>query len=160
MKIKDNEDLIITEVEDEGFVAAGRTINFPAPESTTIIALPPRLAELAKKGLIKTLTIYGNSLEGVGIYDGDKVVCKKAFSKKEVTKHSICIVYIPATGEIVAKRVRFVDDWLILKSCNDDVPDIKTKPDDVDIRGIVIALHRGPDKYGRFDRGYEPEFPF
>ena len=158
--IKDDLGLVIVEVEDEGFVAAGRTINFPAPDSTTIVALPPHLADLAKKGLIKTLTISGNSLEGVGIYSGDRVVCKKAFSKKEITNKSICIVYIPATGEVVAKRIRFSGEWIVLQACNHEVPDIKVKPDDIDIRGVVIALHRGPDEYGRFDRGYEPEFPF
>ena len=142
-------DNVTVEVQNEGFVAAGRTVPFPALARSTMITLPPNLADLARKGMIKTLTISGNSLEGVGIYDGDEVVCKKAFSKKEINNQTICIVYLPATGEVVAKRIRFQAEWLILKSCNNGVPDMKVRPDDVDIRGVVISLLRGPDELGR-----------
>jgi SOS-response transcriptional repressor LexA len=110
--------------------------------------------------MIKTLTISGNSLEGIGIFDGDKVVCKKAFSQKEIGNDTICIVYIPALGETVAKKIRFLGGHMVLKSCNNEVPDMKVKPDDVEIRGVVIELHRKPDELGRFDRGYESDYPF
>jgi SOS-response transcriptional repressor LexA len=153
MNLKDVE-LEIVEVESEGYVAAGRTIPFPPPESSTLLALPPQLVQLAKQGMVKTMTITGNSLSGVGIYDGDEVVCKKTFSKKEIGRNTICIVYIPATGEVVAKKIDFRDDYLILRSCNADYPDMKVKPDDVDIRGIVIQLVRKPDFDGHFDRNY------
>ena len=159
MSLKEN-NLILIEVENEGFVAAGRAIAFPAPESTSIIALPERLVNLAQKGMIKTLTISGNSLAGIGIFDGDRVVCKKAFSKKEISNDTICIVYIPSLGETVAKKIRFIGDHMVLKSCNDEVPDMKVKPAEVEIRGVVIELHRKPDELGRFDRGYVSEFPF
>jgi len=159
MILKENR-LMLIEVENEGFVAAGRTLAFPAPESTSFVALPERLLNLAQKGMIKTLTISGNSLSGVGIFDGDRVVCKKAFSKKEINNNTICIVYIPALGETVAKRIRFVGGYLVLKSCNGEVSDMKMKPEEVEIRGIVIELLRSPDDLGRFDRGYESEFLF
>ena len=150
----------MVEVENEGFVAAGRALPFPAPEGTAYVALPDHLLDLAKKGMIKTLTIHGNSLEGIGIFDGDKVVCKKAFSRKEIGRQTICIVYVPALGDIVAKRIQFVGDDLILKSCNNEVPDMKVSPAEVEIRGIVIELLRRPDEYGRFDRGYVNDIPF
>lgn len=159
MTLKDSH-LELFELEDEGFVSAGRSIiPFPAQPSTTIVALTPEQAALAKQGLIKTMTIYGNSLEGIGIYDGDKVVCKKAFHKKEITPQTICIVYVPQTGEIVAKRVRFLGKEILLRSCNRESPDIYVDPESVDIRGIVIALHRSPDALGRFDRGYDEDIP-
>jgi len=158
-ELKENS-LVIVEVENEGLVAAGRTLAFPAPESTSIIALPERYADFAKTGKIKTLTVSGNSLLGIGLHDGDELICKQAFSKKEIGPNTICIVYIPALGEVVAKKIRFVAGELVLRSCNPDVPDIKARENDVDIRGVVIGLHRTPDEYGHFDRGYEPDFPF
>ncbi len=156
--IKDN-NLEAIEVSDEGYVAAGRMVAFPAPESSTTLALSKPMAHLAKQGLLKTMTISGNSLEDIGIYDGDKVIVKRAFSKKEVGPHTICIVYIPATGEIVAKRVSFNQSHILLRSCNRDVPDMYVEPNEVDIRGVVIGLHRSPDALGRFDRGYDEDIP-
>lgn len=157
--MKETNDIVI-EVQDEGFVAAGRTIPFPAPESTTLVALPPALADLAKQGLVRTMTVFGNSLEGVGIFDGDKLICKKAFSRKEIGHHTICIVYVPNSGEVVAKRVLFRENMVVLRSCNGDVPDMIFNKDEVDIRGVVIGLHRQPDKIGRFDRGYDSDIPY
>jgi SOS-response transcriptional repressor LexA len=147
-------------VKNEGFVAAGRTVPFPAPETTDVLWLPAHLAEDARNGRIRTLTICGDSLKGVGIFDGDRVVCKKAFHRKEITDKTICIVYIPQTGDTVAKRVRFVNENLmLLQPCNDAEEEMRVHPDSVEIRGVVIDLLRGPDKLGRFDRGYDDGVP-
>jgi len=157
--MKETQDIVM-ELEDEGFVAAGRTIPFPAQPSTTLVPLPQSLAELAKNGLVRTMTVYGRSLEEIGIFDGDKLVCKKAFHKKEVGPNTICVVYIPTTGEVVAKRVKFQENMLVLRSCHGEVPDMYVKPDDVEIRGVVIGLWRSPDNLGRFDRGYDEDIPY
>lgn len=147
------------ETENEDFVAAGKMIPFPAQKSTTILALTPQQATLAKEGLIKTMTVYGNSLEDIGIFDGDKVICKKAFHRKEIGPHTICIVYVPSIGDSVAKKVRILGKETLLKSCNRDVPDMYVDTETLDIRGIVIGLQRSPDSLGRFDRGYDEDIP-
>lgn len=148
-------DLIPTELADSGFVAAGRSVlPFPTPESTTIVPLTPQQAKLAAKGLIQTMTVYGPSLERVGIFDSDKVIVQKAVSRKQIGRDTICIVYIPSSGEVVGKKLVFLGKEVLLKSCNRNVPDIYIEADSIDIRGIVIGLYRPPDSFGRFDRGY------
>jgi hypothetical protein len=151
----------IVQVEDEGFVAAGRTVAFPAPDSTSFLALTPAEADLAERGLIRTMTICGPSLEGIGLYDGDKVILKKAFSKNEITRDTVCIVYMPALGEeVLAKKIRFEGEWIKLRACHPDVGDRLVKPEEVEIRGIVIGMQRRPDPHGRFDRGYDSDVPY
>lgn len=157
--MKPSNDKVI-ELIDEGFVAAGKRVDFPIKHTKTWVALTDRQAQMAEQGHIRTMTVAGNSLEGVGIYDGDKVLCKKVFNKKEIKDDSICIVFIPSNGEVVAKKVRFQPPYLRLISCNDSVSDIYVNADDVEIRGIVIGLVRMADNFGRFDRGYTSDIPF
>jgi SOS-response transcriptional repressor LexA len=157
--IKDSE-LEMIEVENEGYVAAGRTVPFPAPDNASVISLPKSLIPLAKQGFIRTMTVHGTSLQGVGLYENDEVVVKKAFKKEEIKPQTICVVYIHNYGEILAKQLRFRGEHIILKSCHDSVPDFKVQAEDVEVRGIVIRLLRNPDDMGRFDRGYVSEFPF
>lgn len=150
----------IVEVDDEGFVAAGRTVAFAAPDSTSFLALTPVEADLAEKGLIRTMTIAGPSLEGIGLYDGDKLILKKAFSRNEITRDTVCIVYMPTRGEeVLAKKIRFEGEFIKLRACHAEVADIFVNKDDVEIRGIVIGMQRRPDSHGRFDRGYDSGIP-
>ena len=155
---------VICELENEGFVAAGRVVPFPAQvQQPATLALSPAQAALASEGLIKTMTINGDSLEGIGIFDGDSVIVKKAFSKREIGSNTICIVYIPANGEVCAKRVKFGEGRIRLESCNRDVPPMYFEPNDVEIRGVVIGLHRKPDAFGSFLKGRiddNDEIPF
>lgn len=151
--------LVIADVENEGEVAAGRVLWFPQASETNQIPLTPQQAELAKKGLIKTMTVDGRSLEDIGIYHGDKLLCAKVFHRKEIKQDTVCIVYVAELGETVAKKVRFGGDKVLLKSCNRDVEDFYVPAEQADIRGIVIELIRRPDGNGRFDRGYN-EFEF
>ena len=153
-------DLELVELENHGYVAAGKTVAFQPPAGTTTVPLPPALAREARKGLVGTMTAHGRSLEGVGIFDGDVLIVRRAESRREIGRDTICIVYIPATGEVLAKKIRFMDDVILLRSSNAEVPDIKVKATDVDVRGIVLFLYRKPDEYGRFDRGYVNDIPF
>lgn len=151
----------VVSVENEGFIAAGRVIPFPAQSAATLTALTREEEALADRGLIKTMTIVGDSLEGVGIYNGDEVIVKKICDKKDITRKTVCVVYIPSTGEVCGKRVRFARGAVTLESCNPDVPPMYFHPDEIEIRGTIIALHRTPNIDGRFDRGYEDrEIPF
>jgi len=144
MKFKKNVQYELVEVPYEGIVGAGRLLPFNTPSGTTIVALPE-----GSKGIYGTLSVAGNSLEDLGIFEGDQLICKKAFSKREILPHTICIIYIPATGELVAKMVRFQGEYIILKSCNSSIIDIRTTNEDIDIRGIVVGFQRMLNIAGR-----------
>lgn len=150
----------IVEVRDEGFVAGGRTLPFQAPETTSYVSLTPAEAELARKGFIATVTLAGPSNEQIGLFDGDKLIVKKAFSRSEITRDTVCLVYMPALGEeILAKKIRFEGDHVKLRSSHQDFKDVIVPKDEVEIRGIVVGMQRRPDSHGRFDRGYDSDIP-
>jgi len=130
----------------------GRLLAFPNHREQEILALPPNLAGLAKKGMVDVVTLTGNSLEGIGIYDGDQVLCKTVFSRKEITPKTVCIVYITDTDETLAKKVTYRKDVVILKSFHPDVEDMVFSPEQVEVQGIVLRLLRTPDRAARRSR--------
>jgi hypothetical protein len=151
----------IFEVENEGFVAAGRTVPFPAPDTTSFVSLSPAEADLAAKGLIRTVTMCGRSNEHIGLFDGDKLIVKKAFSRSEILPKTVCLVYMPNLGEeVLAKKIRFEGEWIKLRSSHNEFADIFVPSEEVEIRGIVIGMQRRPDSNGRFDRGYDDGIPY
>lgn len=151
--------LIIKDIPNEGFVGAGRMIAFPGIKTSIAMPVTSKQADMVNNGQIRALTVSGDSLNGIGLYDGDRILCKKVYSKKEIGPQTVCTIYIPSTGEVVAKRIRFVGNDIILRSCHPNVGDMVFHPDEIDIRGVVIALYREPDIAGRFDRDYEEEIP-
>lgn len=142
-------------VNDTEAGASAKVFHFPADRRKTIIPLPPELAKLAKKGMVDVVTLVGDSLEGIGLFDGDQVICKTAFSKKEIKAHSICIVYVQPLNDTFAKRVIFKDSHVILRSFNPNIEDMIYSPDEIEIQGIVLNLLLGQDAAGRFQRAPE-----
>lgn len=136
----------------EATAGPGKLLAFPTEREEQTMALPPRLAGLARKGMVDLVTLTGNSLEGIGIYDGDQVLCKTAFSRKEIKANTICIVYLPDTGETLAKKVIYRKNTVVLKSFHPNVEDMELQPEQVQVQGIVLRLLRRPDDEGRFDR--------
>jgi hypothetical protein len=130
----------------------GNLLPFPSDRDRETLALPPQLAGLARKGMVDLVTLSGNSLEGIGIYDGDQVLVKTAFSRKEIKAKTICIVYLPERNETLAKKVVYSKGWVTLKSFHPDVEDMVFRPDQVEVQAIVLRLLRRPDENGRFDR--------
>ena len=94
-------------------------------------------------------------MEGIGLFDGDQVICKTAFSKKEIKAHSICIVYVQPLNDTFAKRIIFKDGYVILRSFNPNIEDMIYGPDEIEIQGIVLNLLLGQDASGRFQRAPE-----
>jgi len=94
-------------------------------------------AEVDRKSLF-ALKIQGQSMRDVGILDGDVIVAKRAESAK-----SGDIVVAMIGGETTVKSYHPLrDDALELRPAN---PDFKTKTfskGEVDIQGVVVALHR------------------
>lgn len=133
---------------------------FPTARDKETLALPPRLAEMARKGTVDLVTLHGNSLIKLGIYDGDQALTKKPYSKKEIGPKTICIVRVVHTNETFAKRVIYRGNRIILRSFNPEIPDMDVDPDEVEIQGIVLKILRSPDEMGHFDRGYDDGIPY
>lgn len=135
--------------------ASARVLDFPVDRGGIVLPLPPDLAKLAKKGAVDLVTLAGDSLEGIGLFDGDQVLCKTAFSKRDIKANTVCIVYVPKLNGTFAKKVVFKDGNVVLKSFNPNIADQVYGPEEVEIQGIVLNLLLGQDAAGRFHR--EPE---
>lgn len=86
------------------------------------------------------LTVRGISLSDFNVWDGDRMLIKKRFSWKDIDEDTICVVYIHATGELVAKRIEIGANTLILKASGGGISDLEYSPDEVEIRGIVLEF--------------------
>lgn len=150
-----SEGFTIRDIPWEGEVGAGRLLPFIPKGGTVSMAVPNDIPDNEPLG---TLTVRGPSLEDVGILDGDVVLCRKIFSKKKITPDTVCIVYIHATGEVVAKKVAFFGDMVRLLSCGGGIKDIEAHPDAIEIRGIIIGLTRHREEWPFV--GSNGDFPF
>lgn len=132
--------------------ASAKVLGFPPDKSKVILPLPPELARLAEKGMVDVVTLNGDSLEGIGLFDGDQVICKTAFSKREIKANTICIVYVRPLNDTFAKKIVFKEGNVILKSFNPNIEDKVYGPEEVEIQGIVLQLLLTQDASGKFLR--------
>ncbi len=153
----ENLESVVVSNRPDATAGPGKLLPFPLDRDQETLALPPKLASMARQGTVDLVTLTGNSLEGIGIYDGDQVLVKKAFSRKEVTQKTVCIVYLPDTNETLAKKVVYKKGSVILKSFHPAVADMILHPEQVEVQAIVIRLLRQPDGDGRFDRPAGPK---
>jgi SOS-response transcriptional repressor LexA len=85
------------------------------------------------------MTVRGMSLTDFNIFDGDRMLVKTRFSSwRDIDEDTICVVYIHATAELVAKRVIRGANTITLKASGGGIRDIECSIDDVEIRGIVL----------------------
>ncbi len=145
------------EIPHEGEIGAGRLLPFVAKGGTTTVIVPENMPD---SELLGTMTVRGRSLEDEGIYDGDLLICKKVFSKKQICPDTICVVYIPATGEVVAKKIHFRENMLVLRGCGGGVSDMHVGINDVEIRGAVFSFQRLLNSQGRFQQIDDKGIPF
>ena len=59
-----------------------------------------------------------------------------------MTPKRICIVYIVPTGELVAKKVLRGANMLTLRASGGGIRDLEYRPEEVEIRAIVIGLQK------------------
>lgn len=143
----------VRDVPYEGIVGAGKVIPFVAKGGSFPAAVPDYIPDSEPLG---TMTVSGGSLARVGILDGDIVLCRKVFHKRDIRNDTVCIVYIPATGEVVAKKIKFREGSLVLRYCGyDGESDRYVSPDEVEIRGIVISASRHRTEWPFVDDPYE-----
>lgn len=130
---------IVRELPYEGEVGAGKVYAFPTQEETLAVAVPADIPESE----LGTMKINGDSLERVGIYHGDIVVIRKIFSKRTIKRDSVCVVWVPSRTLVMAKKLQFKDDYIILHYCGiDPEPPLHLPAEEVEIRGVVISTSR------------------
>ncbi len=83
------------------------------------------------------LTVHGESMRDLGIYDGDAVLVYKT---SEVKKNDIVVAFI--NNETTIKTYVPKDDTIELHPANNDFPIQKYKKDIVSVQGKVVALQR------------------
>jgi SOS-response transcriptional repressor LexA len=107
------------------------------PQSELFPVAVPAHLPAGKLGLV---TVRGLSLTDFNIFDSDQLVFTRQFSRREIDEDTICIVYIHATGELVAKRIEVGANMLTLKASGGGIPDKEYSVDEVEIRGVVIKV--------------------
>lgn len=131
---------VVRELPYEGEVGAGRLLAFPAPKGGVLPVVVP--ADIPESQL-GTMKINGDSLERVGIYDGDFVVVRKIFNNRVIKRDTVCIVWAESHNDLMAKKIQFKDDFLILHYCGlEPQPPLYLPAEDCEIRGIVIGTSR------------------
>lgn len=138
-----------------GEVGAGRVVPFVSAGKTGSGILPAGLNIEKHEGVL--WIVRGPSLNDMGIFDGDYLVCRKKFTKKDITRDTVCIVYIWSTGEYQAKKVLEQYGKVVLRSSGGGIPDKYYEPDDIEVRWIVEGYQRMRDERGRFKRTHDED---
>lgn len=136
-----------------GEVGAGQVVPFVPRHETVPVVVPTSM----KDDDIGTVTVRGCSLEDEGIDDGDTLLFTRKFTKRDCMFEAICIVFIIATGELVAKKLRFAGDGMItLRASGGGIKDLHYSGEDIEIRGVAFGFQRSLKK----DRNRDKSIPF
>lgn len=121
-----------------GQVGAGRVHPFVPKDGVIAVPVPDSIPQGEHLG---TMTVNGRSLERVGIYDGDIVLVRRITSKRQIKRNSICVVFVPSLGEVMAKKVSFDGDYIVLHYCGMEPQEpMVLLAEEVEIRGMVISV--------------------
>ena len=150
--------LIARKVKHYGEIGAGRVIPFiPRGVTTEIYVADESLSD----DDFGTITVRGRSLEDEGIFDGDVLIFCRKFARRDVTPHTVCILYVKSAAELMAKKVLFDRrDELTLRSSGGGCKDLYFEPEDVDIWGVAVGMQRYWGKGTRIPRRFDPDIPF
>lgn len=115
-----------------GSVQAG----FPSPAEDHLVQRVDLMAELIKHPQASyLLRIRGDSMTGVGIFDGDVVLVDRAISPR-----SGQVVVAVVDNEFVCKTLQLRAGRIKLKAANPTYPDIvPTESQTVQVWGVVVA---------------------
>lgn len=81
----------------------------------------------------------GPSLENIGVYDGDIILFTRRFTERD-TLFRICIIFITATGETVAKKLHPMgNNQMEFVSSGGDLPSRVYSNDEFEIKGVMIG---------------------
>lgn len=117
----------------------------------TIRAGIPTYAEEAKEGTINlpynmpadyALRVKGDSMTGLGIYEGDVALCRQPAGEPPANRIVVCLIdSLDATLKILLRN----DGHWILRAANPIYPDVVVNPHNDIIQGVVTAILRDVD---------------
>lgn len=148
----------VVEMEVLSNIGAGSVV--PFPEMPNGEAVPVLIPKGVPKEMIGLLMVSGPSLEQDGIYDGDILAFRRDFKLKDITASTICSVFIRSTGEILAKKVMYTHNSIVLRSSGGGFPDKHYSPDEIEVQGICYSFVRMADRIGRFSKAKEDDYEF
>lgn len=154
---KKNKTLEIRHVNNYGNVGCGKVVPFLPRQKEKITILVP--AGFPSDDQLAVFEVAGPSLSDLGIYDGDYLLVRRAFKRREITSDTICVVRILATDEMVAKRIHFSEGIVSLISTGGNIKERDFAPEDIEIQGIVFGVQRIVAPGGRFPRLGDEEIP-
>lgn len=131
------------EVPHIGAIDCGRVLPFIPVSELVTVAIPTDIPVNA----VFTLRVRGVSLNDLGVFDGDLLICRRNFSTRQITDRTICAVYVHSTGELVAKRIIRQANTLTLRASGGGIPDREVTPDEIEIKGIVFAVQRPIEEF-------------
>ena len=123
----------VTRVPLLGHVVAGS----PAPAEEFEDGRVPVPAEWLGRGSGFALRVYGDSMLGAGVHDGDVVVVRKQSTAKDGD-----VVAATIDAETTLKRFRRRKGRIVLVAENSAYPDVPVDSDDLRVHGVVVGLLR------------------
>lgn len=115
-----------------GLVAAGTPIE--PVETPETLALPE---ELLGRGETYALRVQGDSMIGEGILDGDLIVVD---ARREAENGATVVALV--RGEATVKKLYRERARVRLEPANERLAPIIARPEDVEVRGVVVAVLR------------------
>jgi repressor LexA len=126
-----------------GFIAAGRPVPVPAPDTWDVTASAERMnvpRELTRdKEGVYALRVKGTSMIDALINDGDIVLMQYVDA---VENGEMAAVWLKDEKEATLKKVYFESDNVRLQPANEQMLPLYASPDNVEIQGRVIAVVR------------------
>lgn len=92
------------------------------------------------------LSIQGDSMQGIGILDGDLVICEP----RQFAENGEIVVALVGNEEATVKRFFYRGDHIELRPENPAYAVMQYDLGEVLIQGKVIGVHRGPEEMARF----------
>ena len=129
-----------TGVVNLGQIGAGKVLEFTPKAGKRWVSLP---VNAKPSDRFAEFEISGDSLNGISIYDGDVLLCRKNFEMSEVKPPKVCIVLILKTGDLLAKIIQINDNNTVtLMSANPKYPPKICSSGEIQILGLAIEVRR------------------
>jgi SOS-response transcriptional repressor LexA len=149
--------LDLFQIPISGQIGAGKVVPFMPRDDSVTVAVP---SGLAKPDQIGSMVVSGNSLADEQIFDGDILIFRTNVTNKDLKRDSICVVYITATGELLAKKVRYSESRVALIPAAEGFDTLYYEPEAIEVRGIVFQFVRRAMPHGGFRKADHDEIPF
>lgn len=128
--------LIVIPARAQGQIAAGKIVPFTPQQQRHWIPLPKNARAF---DTYDEYEVCGDSLEGIGIFDGHYLTCRTKFDISDIKPGKVCIVQILVTNEQTAKMIELNagDGTVTLIGANPNYKPQTFFTDEIEILAIV-----------------------